>query len=178
MEKKELKIPNLDAIDKTMPFDVPEGYFDDVVKQIVAQTTAPKAQPIKRTLINRLTVAIAACALIAVLIGTLLFAWGQRQKTEILLQEDYYNQIINEGVSEDMLVEHILCKQIKKDENKIFYIGYYVHRCTDAYGTISLFSLRLFPRKGGRNEGRQSGFCYGACRFYNQRSGAVLDSVQ
>ena len=111
MEKKELKIPNLDAIDKTMPFDVPEGYFDDVVKQIVAQTTAPKAQPIKRTLINRLTVAIAACALIAVLIGTLLFASGQRQKTEILLQEDYYNQIINDGVSEDMLVEHILANR-------------------------------------------------------------------
>ncbi|MDD3405246.1 MAG: hypothetical protein EOM76_03740 [Sphingobacteriia bacterium] len=108
MEREKEITPNLDAIGNTMPFDVPDGYFDDVTKRIIAQTATTA---VKQKTIRHWIYAVSACAIIAAFAGAVLFTVRQEQNSEYPLQEDYYNQIINEGVSEDLLMEHILANE-------------------------------------------------------------------
>lgn len=102
--KKENTPLSLKTIAKETPFTVPDGYFEQFAINIDAQI-APKR--IVRPL-NRWIYAAAMFTGVMV-IGIMSYTLYKNNTTQVpLITEDDYDNLINAGVSEDLLVEYIL----------------------------------------------------------------------
>ena len=102
--KKENTPLSLKTIPKEKPFTVPDGYFEQFALNI-DQQIAPKH--IVRPLRRWMYAAAMFAGIIAIGVMSYLLYKGNTD-SEPLMAEDYYENLINAGVSEDLLVEYIL----------------------------------------------------------------------
>lgn len=102
--KKENTPLSLKNIPKEKPFTVPDGYFEQFALNM-DHKIAPKHSvlPLKRWMYA----AAMFVGVIAIGIMSYVLYTGNKNSTP-LITEDYYDNLINAGVSEDLLVEYIL----------------------------------------------------------------------
>jgi len=102
--KNKLTKYSLDKISKEVPFTLPNDYFEQFASNIDKQI-APKHR------VHKLHQWLYAAAMFGgvITIGLVSYTLYTNNKTQApLITEDYYDSLINAGVSEDLLVEYIL----------------------------------------------------------------------
>ena len=102
--RKENTPLSLKTIAKETPFTVPDGYFEQFVLNIDAQIAPKRAvRPLHRWIYA------AAMFTGVMVIGIMSYTLYKNNTTQVpLITEDDYDNLINAGVSEDLLVEYIL----------------------------------------------------------------------
>lgn len=100
--------PNLDAVGKHSPFEVPSGYFEAINQKILAQTAE---KPVARKIVMPQWIYWAAASVVAVAIALSSLIFLQQNTENPVQREDFYEQFLSENTSEYLMLEHLLANE-------------------------------------------------------------------